>query len=163
MITLLSTVYPQTRENDYGNDKERDKVEHKHAKNEIGFVAGPVSFPSEIELSAGFHMHYLRAVGHQERFGLGLGIGLGTILDEHSHYTSSFIIKYRIYKGLIIGYAPGILLISEESDSEFQFTQHIELLYGFEVGNIHLGPVAELGIESEGLHYLLGIHIGFGF
>jgi hypothetical protein len=134
--------------------------EHVH-KNEISIAIGVVPLPAEDEVTLGLHLHYIKGIGANHRFGLGLS--LETIFDEHKHYTLSFVTHYRIYKDLIFAYAPGILMLKENSKNEFQFAQHIELAYEFELGNFHLGPVAEIGFEKAGVHYMGGLHIGIDF
>ena len=88
--------------------------------------------PAEDKLAAGFHFHYIRGLGKNNKF--GMGIGLETILDEYKHYTASVVFQYRIYKGLIVGYAPGILMRKEDSEMLYQMAHHIETAYEFEIG-----------------------------
>ena len=116
---------------------------------------------AEDKLTIGFHLHYIRGIGKNNRF--GVGVGLETILDEHKHYTLSVVLQYRVYKGLILSIAPGLLMRKENSANVFQFAQHIEMAYEFELKEFHIGPVVELGIEKTGIHYMGGIHFGIDF
>lgn len=86
-----------------------------------------------------------------------------TILDEHQYILISTVIQYRIFKGLIIGYAPGLLISKENSETELQFAQHIEIAYEFEIGKFHIGPMIEIGIETTIAHYMVGVHFGMDF
>jgi len=133
---------------------------HKH-NNEICTAVGIVVIPEENETALGFHLHYIKGVGQKNR--LGIGIGLGTILEEHKHYTISLATHYRIYKGFIIGYAPGLLILKHDSNKDFNFAQHIEFNYEFELGNIHLGPTVEMDLANSIMHYMAGIHLGLDF
>ena len=143
----------------YSQNKEHEGHNHHH-KNEISIAAGIVPIPAEDEIAAGIHLHYIKGIGESNKF--GIGVGLETILDDHKHYTLSAVFQYRIYKGIIIAVAPGLLLRKEE-ENVFEFAQHIEAGYEFEIGKIHIGPVMELGIEKTGIHYMGGIHFGIDF
>ena len=144
------------------NDKHNsgDGERHHHG-NELSIAAGLVPLVAENELSWGIHIHYIRGIGDHKRF--GVGVGLETIVDEHKHYTLSGVLHYRIYKGLIFSLAPGLLLLKEEDKYLLQFAQHFELAYELEIGEFHLGPVVELGLESYGAHFMAGLHFGIDF
>ena len=145
----------------HAQNKEEEEDHHHHHKNEISVATGIVPLVAEDKLTAGFHLHYIKGVGKNSR--LGLGVGFETIIDEHKHYTLSAVLQYRIYKGLILATAPGLLMRKENSANVLQFAQHIEIAYEFELGDFHIGPVAELGIELTGIHYMGGIHFGIDF
>jgi len=51
----------------------------------------------------------------------------------------------------------------EDSENIFQLAHHIETAYEFELGEFHIGPMAELGVEVIGVHYMFGIHVGMDF
>ena len=144
-----------------GHAQDEENEGHHHHKNEISAATGIVPLVAEDKLTVGFHLHYIRGVGKNSRF--GVGVGLETILDEHKHYTLSVVLQYRIHKGLILAIAPGLLMRKEGSANVFQFAQHIEITYEFELKKFHIGPVAELGIELTGIHYMGGIHFGIDF
>lgn len=138
----------------------QNNVSHVH-NNELSIAAGIVPLVAEDEVTAGLHMHYIKGVGKENKF--GIGIGLETIFDEHKHYTSSIVFQYRLYKGLAISYAPGLLIRKELATYQYQFASHIEAAYEFEIGEFHIGPVAELGVEKNGIHYMGGVHFGVNF
>ncbi|MCH8905259.1 MAG: hypothetical protein IIA45_15280 [Bacteroidetes bacterium] len=154
-VIILVSVYVQAQD---AHDEEGD---HHHHKNELSIAAGIVPLVAEDKLTVGFHLHYIRGIGEAHR--IGIGVGLETILDEHKHYTISAVLHYRLYKGLIVSAAPGLLILKQNSTNEYQFAQHIELAYEFEVGEFHIGPVVELGLEKAGVHYMGGIHLGIDF
>jgi hypothetical protein len=135
--------------------------EGHHHRNELSVATGLVPLIAEDELSWGIHIHYIRGIGDENK--VGIGIGLETIVDEHRHYTISGVLHYRIYKGLIFSLAPGLLILKEEDKYLLQFAQHFELAYELEIGEFHLGPVAELGLETIGVHYMVGLHFGIDF
>ena len=135
--------------------------EGHHHKNEISVAVGIVPLVAEDKLTGGLHFHYIRGIGEEHRF--GLGIGLETIFDEHKHYTVSIVFNYRIVSALVLGYAPGLLMRKEGDQTLYQLAHHIELAYEFELGEFHIGPVVELGIEVGGIHYMGGVHFGIEF
>ena len=140
---------------------QEQEIEHHHHNNEISIATGPVYIPDEDETTVKFHMHYIRGLGEHKRF--GIGFALETILDDHNHNTISLATHYRIINGLIVGYSPGILFVKIDDTIETDFAQHLEFAYEFEVGELHLGPVIEMGVDSEEIHYFAGIHVGINF
>lgn len=134
-----------------------DKEIHRH-RNEISIAGGGVPLVTEDEVTAGLHIHYIKGIGNSRR--LGLGLALETIFDKHRHYTSSVVFQYRMARGLAISYSPGFLIRKEEADYQHQFASHIEAAYEVELGEFHIGPVAELGVEKNGIHYMGGVHFG---
>jgi len=138
-----------------------DNESHHEHFNEISVATGIVPLPAEDELTIGFHFHYVRGIGKDKRFGIGLGFE--TIVDEHKHYTFSVVAQYRIIAGWIIGYAPGLMIREEGDETLYQLAHHIETAYEFELGNFHIGPMAEVGLELIGVHYMLGVHFGMDF
>lgn len=134
--------------------------EHKH-NNELSIAVGIVPLVAENEVTAGFHIHYIKGLGTTKSFGLGLSAE--TILDEHKHYTFSIVFQYYLTKGLAISYSPGLLIRKEQADYQYQFASHIEAAYEIEMGEFHIGPVAEIGIEKNGIHFMVGLHIGIDF
>jgi len=153
IISVLFTI------KGYAQDH-HEKHKHSH-KNEISIAVGIVPLVAEDKLTGGIHLHYIRGIGKTNRFGIGAAVE--TILDEHKHITISAAFQYRVYKGLIFGYGPGLLIRKEGSETEYQFAQHFEVAWEFELGKFHLGPMAEVGFEKNGVHYMIGIHFGLDF
>ncbi len=134
---------------------------HHHDKNEISVALGIVPLASENKIAAGLHLHYIRGIAFHNK--LGVGAGLETILDEHKHYMVSVVFQYRIYKGWTVAYGPGILIIKETDELEYQFAQHIETAYEFDTGAFHIGPMVEIGLAKDDFHYMIGVHFGIDF
>jgi len=143
----------------YGQEEEHDHS-HEH-RNEMSVATGVVPLPAEDEVTIGFHFHYIRGLGESNRFGIGLGFE--TIVDEHKHYTFSIVGQYRILKGWSVAYAPGIMIREEGDETLYQVAHHFETAYEFEIGSFHIGPMAEVGIEEIGVHYMAGVHFGIDF
>ena len=152
-------VHIEGHEHIHANEHEGD--DHHHHGNEISIATGIVPLLAEDEISVGFHLHYIRGIGEKKR--LGIGLGLEAIIDEHRHYTISAVIQYRVYKGLILSTAPGLLVLINPGGNLYQFAEHFEITYEMEVGNFHIGPVLELGVEKAGLHFMAGVHFGIDF
>lgn len=160
LVAFLSANSFAQEEHDHDHEGHHHDASHAH-ENEISIATGVVPIPKEDAVTVGFHLHYVRGIGNKNRF--GLGVGLESILDEHRHYTASVVFQYRIYKGWSVSYAPGVLLLIDEHGNETQFAQHIETTYEFEMGQFHIGPVLEVGLEKNNTHYMLGVHFGIDF
>ena len=144
----------------HDHDHHEDEITHQH-NNEISAAIGIVPLPSEKIVSGGIHLHYIRGVGMKKKFGIGLGFEY--IIDAHKHYTVSTVFQYRIYKGLSLAYAPGLLILKEEDNYDLHLAHHVEMAYEFELNQFHIGPVFEVGIEPLGVHYMAGVHLGVDF
>jgi hypothetical protein len=143
-----------------GNDlsqKELSSLEAEHL-NHFGVATGPVYIINESEVAPGIHLHYMRLM----EFGnahFGIGLGLEAIFDEHRHYATSINFSYLPIHALTFTVAPGIQVAPESED----FTTHFEVVYEFEIGELHIGPVAEYAWSPNDAHAMLGLHIGCGF
>ena len=132
---------------------------HTHIHNiELGGAIGIVPSHEEENSNIGIHLHFIKGFGELNNFGLGLS--LETILDDHKHNSISIIGTYHFKSGITIGYAPGILFVEHEGESEIKFTQHIECYYEFELDKLHLGPQFDIGYENNNIHFMIGIHLG---
>lgn len=135
------------------------KDHHHNFKNEIGMANSPVYFAKEGELAYGLHLHYVRKI-KESKFGIGLGYE--RIFDEHKHNTFGIVGSYRPIDHLAIQLSPGITFEDHESE-HINFAMHIEAVYEFELGQLHLGPLLEFAYDPEDYHISLGLHIGYGF
>ncbi len=140
------------------------KAEYRHRcnlhKNEIGIANAPVYFLNEKEFTYGFHFHYIRNIQNSL---FGIGIGYERIFDEHQHQTIGIVGSYRIGY-FIFNIAPGITFEKEEGiETEILFAAHFEVAYEWDIGNFHIGPVAEIAYDPEDIHMALGLHVGYGF
>ena len=137
---------------------------HDH-NNEIGMAIGIVPDHEGESNNLGLHLHYIKGIGEHNDF--GVGVSLETIFDEHQHNSISLITLYHFKNGLTIAYAPGILFVEHEDEnedhSEFEFAQHFEIYYEFELEKFHIGPQFDIGLEDGEIHYMLGLHLGVDF
>ena len=139
------------------NGNEFSLIEDEHL-NHFGVATGPVYVINESEVAPGIHLHYMRLL----EFGnahFGIGLGLEGIFDEHRHYATSINFSYLPIHALTFTIAPGIQFAPESED----FTTHFEVVYEFEIGELHIGPVAEYAWSPNDAHAMLGLHIGLGF
>lgn len=135
---------------------------HNHDKEhfaEIGVANTIVYFAKEKELAYGLHFHLVKNISDSK---FGYGLGYERIFDEHKHNTIGLIGSYAPVERLYISLSPGIAFEGTET-SEARFALHLETAYGFQLGDIHIGPLLELAYDSEDYHFSLGLHIGFGF
>ena len=146
------------------NAQEEHHDEHEHHdhthdhKTEIGFGNSAVYFFGEEELSYGMHFHVIRNIGHSN---FGVGLAYERIFDEHKHNTFGVVTSYTPVDRLHFAFTPGIAIEGSDWD-EKNFAMHFETAYDFQVGNIHMGPMVELGYNFEHVHLSMGLHIGFG-
>lgn len=157
LIALLVTLlFGYSYGQEHPEEMQHDH-EHEH-HTEISLSANTVFIPTEEAIAPGFHAQFVRGIALENK--LGIGMGLEAILHDHQHYTLGIIGQYNLIKGLFVVYAPGLLMLVEDTEKEFMLAQHFEINYEWGIGNIHLGPSAGLGIAREGMHYSLGLHIG---
>ena len=137
---------------------------HDH-NNEVGMAIGVVPGHEGEDNYLGLHLHYIKGLGEHNDF--GIGISLETIFDVHQHNSISIITLYHFKNGLTIAYAPGILFSEHKDENEehleFEFTQHFEIYYEFELEKFHIGPQFDIGFEDTEVHYMLGLHLGINF
>lgn len=134
--------------------------EHDEHKNEFGIANAPVYYLKEKEWAYGFHAHLTRNIKETP---FGIGLGYERIFDEHRHNTFGIVGTYRPIHQLSINVAPGITFEDVQGVREANFALHLETAYEWEIGNLHIGPVAEIAYDPEDYHFSLGLHIGYGF
>ena len=163
ILTLL-LIFPLFCFSQHNHDDDHSHEAHAH---ENEFAIG-IGFIPKHENAVGIHSHYIKGIGLNNK--LGAGISFETILDDHAHHSLSLISLYRFDFGITIAYAAGILRVSEEEthndheeSTQYQFAQHLEFAYEIPVGELHVGPQIDIGIEEEGIHYMFGVHLGIDF
>lgn len=132
---------------------------HPHESNEIGLGLGVSYNVEEAEWAPAVHAHYLRYLGEEKMF--GLSGGFESILDEHTHYSITIGIHYRLFDFINLGISPGFSRSTVEK--KWEFVSHFEAVTEFEMGFMHLGPMVEYAIGFNHSHALIGLHLGFGF
>ena len=158
-LILNYSLFAQDHEHQHNDNHEYDhEKEHRH-NHEIGVSVGPVYFFNEEELSFATHLHYTYSFPESN---FGLGVGYERIFDEHKHNFIGIELSYRIVHPLMISISPGVVFEGAES-GEAGFGVHTEVVYEFELGAFHVGPMAELAWHPEDWHLSLGVHIGLGF
>ncbi|MBN2348691.1 MAG: hypothetical protein JXJ22_07640 [Bacteroidales bacterium] len=143
------------------NNIQENSITHFHQNWEAGFALGIVPLMQEDKVSLGLHVHLLRQIEKFEQ--LRIGIGFENVLDEHTHINVASVLDYNIIGGLSVGLSPGILFLKENGIWGRAFSSHFELLYEFEIGKLHLGPVCEYSYSKLDQHIMLGMHFGLGF
>ena len=135
---------------------------HNHShNNEFGIAFGLVPGHKDEGNNFGLHLHYIKGLETHSDF--GIGVSFETVFDEHKHNSISLMGVYHFNQGYTVAYAPGILFLDHNGESEIEFTQHFELYYEFELENFHIGPQLDIGFEDGESHYMVGIHLGFNF
>ena len=134
--------------------------EHKHAQNEIGISNNIVYNFHEKESAYSIHLHFIRTLKKNNKF--GFGVGYERIFDDHKHNALSIILLYRPIEHFSVNFAPGVSWLATENNSA-KPSLHLEGLYEWEFGNFHLGPLVGIAFNTEDLHASLGLHMAIGF
>jgi hypothetical protein len=131
--------------------------EHHHV-HEFGFSVAPVYFFKAAELSPSVHMHYVYNFPETK---WGMGLGYEHVFDDHKHNFVGLELEYRPVHPLTLSLSPGLTYEGEHPD-EKNLAVHFETVYEFELGRIHLGPLAEVAWHKEDFHFSVGVHFGIG-
>ena len=139
---------------------------HEHVSDEkhnyhvgLGFAEAWMSDVSGLKPS--IHLHFIRQLGEQRNWGLGLGYE--SIAGKPLHQGMYIIYNRQIINKLSVNIAPGITFSKNQASVEVNPAAHFEVIYEIDAGKVHLGPMIGFGIDPEDLHFSAGIHIGFGF
>ena len=139
--------------------------DHFHAQ-ELGLSIAPVWFQGGEEPGAkmGLHAHYIKRLNDSP---FGLGFGAEFILDEHKHQTYSAVGQWTPIPALHFVIAPGVALEEEETpdghEREMGWAVHLEVVREFGLGRLDIGPSLEYALDSHGVHFAAGLHVGIPF
>lgn len=137
--------------------------DHMHGdahKYHIGVGAATAYIKGEAGLLPAVHFHFIRQVGHNNRWGLGLGYEV--IFDNHLHNGLNLLVNYHPLNQLSVNTGPGIILSEHKGHREVTPSFHTEVVYEFNLKRIHIGPMGGFGFDKEDTHFSLGVHVGFG-
>ncbi len=145
-----------------GQVKEENRT-HQHDKHKyhLGFGVAETYLKSENGLAPGFHLHFLRQLGQEQNWGVGLGYE--AIIEENIHSSINLLANYHLSDILSLNAGPGLVFAKHDGESEILPAFHTEAVFEFSLGGIHIGPMAGFGIDREESHFSLGVHVGFGF
>ncbi|MCF6279123.1 MAG: hypothetical protein L3J14_02130 [Flavobacteriaceae bacterium] len=149
LILITSTVFAQDS---------KETTNHEHYKNEIGIAISPVYFVKENVLTYAMHIDYVYSIPNTK---FGLGVSFERIFQAPKHTTFGLVIAYRPIEKLSFTVSPGVAF--EDGDSASLFAMHVETIYGFELGKLHIGPALAFAYDPNDYHISLGVHIGYGF
>lgn len=140
-----------------------DEHEHLHDfhKYHLGFGVAGAHIKSTNGISPGFHIHLLRQLGEEKKWGIGLGYE--AIVEENLHNGLNLLANWHPVDFLSVNAGPGIAFGKHDGTNEVLPAFHTEAVFEFNVGNIHIGPMAGFGIDREESHFSVGVHLGFGF
>ena len=131
---------------------------------ELGLSLSAVKISHAEALLAGLHLHVSRRLA-----AAGLGsvlsaiVGVETLLGGDPHTALHAGILIHPWRGLALDISPGILWAREDGARETRFVLHLEAAYGFELGELEIGPVVELAFAGKDRHFSVGLHLGYGF
>lgn len=137
--------------------------DHRHYPHNYHFGVGVAGAKilSEDLLAPGFHIHFIRQIGHHKQWGIGLGYD--AIIDEHWHNGVNLLLNYRPVKFLSLLAGPGLVLGNHEKEFEILPAFHTEAVFEFYIKGLHVGPMVGYGRDKEDSHFSVGFHFGIGF
>jgi hypothetical protein len=138
-----------------------EPAEHEHAHSadfEASLSPGVAFLTSESEFAFAMHLHLLHALGGSA---WAAGVGFERIFDEHAHNALGALVEYRPFDAWAVAIGPGVAF-SDDWD-HVDPTLHLETVYEWFVGDMHLGPGLEVAVEPHEVHLSLGLHFAIGF
>lgn len=142
------------------DDENHDHL-HDHHKYHLGFGVAGAYLTGEDGLAPGFHVHFIRQLGEEQHWGIGLGYE--AIIEENLHSSLNLLANYHPFDFLSFNAGPGLVFGNHDGETEILPAFHTEAVFEFNLGGIHIGPMAGFGIDREESHFSLGVHVGFGF
>lgn len=134
---------------------------HDAHKYHLGFGIAGTYLTGEAALAPGFHAHFIRQLGEEKHWGIGLGYE--AIIEENLHSSINLLANYHPFDFLSFIAGPGLVFGNHDGETEILPAFHTEAVFEFSLGGIHIGPMLGFGIDREESHFSLGVHVGFGF
>lgn len=156
LLNLTTNVVSAQHQHDDGHKHLHD--DHKY---HLGFGIAGSYLSIEQAVAPGFHIHFIRQLGTEKKWGVGLGFE--SIIEENIHSNFNVLGNWHPVDFLSLNAGPGMVFAKHEGETEILPAFHAEAVFEFNVGGIHLGPMLGFGIDSEETHFSLGVHVGFGF
>jgi len=145
-----------------GQHKEENHIHlHDHHNYHLGVGVAGTYLTSEEGLAPGFHLHFIRQLGEEQHWGIGLGYE--AIIEDNVHSSLNLLANYHPFDFLSFNAGPGLVFAKHDGETEILPAFHTEAVFEFNLGEIHLGPMLGFGIDREESHFSLGVHVGFGF
>jgi len=130
--------------------------DHNHANGELAASVGAAYLTEDREFAFALHFHGLVAIDEA----WSVGVGYERLFGHHTHNMVGLVTQYNIISTWSVAVVPGVAF---DDNLKIAPAIHIETAYGFNLGPIHLGPALGTGFDPHGIHFILGVHAGFGF
>lgn len=158
---FVSPAIAQTNHDEHGHNHVHDHHHDDSHRYHIGFGTAATYIFGEDILAPGVHVHFIRQLGKQNQWGIGLGYE--GVLDEHIHSGINLLMNYRPLPFLILNAGPGIVFGKHEGETEISPAFHTEAVFEFNLAGFHVGPMVGFGVDNEHSHVSVGVHFGIGF
>lgn len=158
LFCLFNFIIPEISGNERNDDHNHLHDQHKY---HLGFGVAGAYLTNEQKIAPGFHLHLLRQLGKEQKWGLGLGYE--AIFKDNLHSGINLLANWHPIKFLSFNAGPGLVFGKHDGESEILPAFHTEAVFEFDLNKLHIGPMAGFGIDSEELHFSVGVHVGFGF
>ena len=134
---------------------------HSHENFHVGLGVTEAYSTGHNEFNPGIHLHLMKSIGHANFWKVGLGYEF--LNGDEKHHSFYLPLAMQLFEGFTLSVAPGVVMAKEDGVNESLLSGHVEGLYEFELGPLHLGPLIGFGFNRHESHIGLGIHAGFGF
>ncbi len=165
VITLLSGLTLLTSgasAQKHDGDHESGEVHIHDAHNyHLGIGISGAYLTGEQMVAPGIDIHFLRQLGVERNW--GIGIGYEVLLKDEIHNNITFMANIHTAKFLSINAGPGFNFGKHEGETEYTPALHAEAVFEFDVKKVHIGPVVGFGLDKDEAHFSLGVHLGYGF
>jgi hypothetical protein len=158
IVTMLLLGVEETRA--YNPRRTNTFSSYKEHAHEIGYGINLSYLRYERSWAPHLHIHYSRYLTNY----FALGVGYGSIYDEHFHQNLNLEISVRFYKHLVLSLKPGVAYKTQNSKGRFLYAMGFEANYEFPLNEkIHIGPMLEINYLQDDIVYIAGFHMGFTF
>ncbi|UZJ40608.1 hypothetical protein OO006_09590 [Prosthecochloris sp. SCSIO W1101] len=179
IMIMVALIMPDRAYTENSHDHHNHDGHHAHKENgfHIGLSIGWVHLKEEgehheegehneedghSEDALGVHLHIGKRLADEGVLSkVSLGIGGEVIFSEEEHYGLSAYTAIHPWKGLKLAVGPAVEWSKHDDEWESHYSTHMEVAYGFDVQDIHIGPSFGYSTSDHGEHYSVGIHVGY--
>ena len=157
---MVTSGFTQNSHDDHDDHSVKHTHEDTH-RYHIGFGGAGTYIFGEDGLAPGVHFHFIRQLGKDHRWGIGLGYE--GIVDGQVHNGMNLLLNYRPISFMTLNAGPGLVVGKHDGEMELSPAFHTEAVFEFNLAGFHVGPMIGYGIDNEHSHISVGLHFGIGF
>lgn len=124
----------------------------------VGFSAASLRYTREWAPSVHAHYH------HYFTYFFSAGVAAESVFASKNFNALSLEVSLKLGDAWVTTFKPGLAIINPGKQQELLFVTGFETLYQFKLSDrIFWGPMAGVNVYQNDVHYLMGLHLGFGF